>query len=153
MSWKSCPFCVQGSCLFGKANMQRRENNKGHRGYRHPGVCLTHEEWIMAMSRGTGPGKPCSPAMYEVSDWSMHYPKLWEHLVEELFEDGTRRVVSTLLLMGEDGWMKACLNDRAEDRVAWVAGKSMEDCLDALESKLNNGNMEWRRQLPKQRSR
>jgi len=145
MSSQGCPHCEAGWCSLGYANVRRRENNKGHQGYRAPGHSLSVEERIMAMSRSVGPGKPGAPQMYELSDWAVNYPKVWEQLTEELFDDGTKRQVSTLLLLGEDGWFKACLNDRAEGRVGWVSGKTMESVLDALEQKLRDGGMDWRR--------
>lgn len=98
----------------------------------------------MAMSRSVGGAPKAGKVEYELSDWSVHYPQVYSHLVEEVWDDGGKRVTSTLLLLAEDGWIKGCLNDRDAKRTAWVAGRSVEAVLDAFEKKLTDGGMEWR---------
>lgn len=98
----------------------------------------------MAMSRAEKARTAAGAYTYEVADWAVNYPMLWEHLSEEAWEDGSRRTGSTLLLFCEEGMVKGCLNDRGEQRTAWASGKTVEDLFYAFEKRLEQKSMEWR---------
>lgn len=71
-------------------------------------------------------------------------PALWEYLTATRFEDGSVRVCSTLLIFVEDGLWKACLNDRENDRSAWVSAGTWKELLEALERGLASDTAHWR---------
>jgi predicted RNase H-like HicB family nuclease len=70
---------------------------------------------------------------------------LGEYLTLEVWEDGTARRTSTLLMFIEDGVWKVCLRDRANSRTLWRAGESPEEALAALEAALEGDATDWRR--------
>jgi len=71
-------------------------------------------------------------------------PSLLEYLTSVLFEDGSERETSTLLVFTEDGRWKVALNDRQEGRSLWVSGSSFFGALLALEEQLCTGEGDWR---------
>lgn len=72
-------------------------------------------------------------------------PALLEYLVEDRWEDGSARERATLLLFVEDGWWKACLNDRASQRALWASASTLQGVLGTLEECLQQGTGEWRK--------
>lgn len=81
--------------------------------------------------------------------WEKEYPALFEYLTLVVWEDGTARQTSTLLLFFEDGAWKACLNDRENARSAWASGGSPHQAIRALEDALGDDLVEWRRRKDK----
>jgi hypothetical protein len=71
-------------------------------------------------------------------------PGLMEMLTSVSWPDGSRRVASTLLLFSDEGFIKACLNDRDQGLTAWSSGVSLTACLLALEQGLANDSLAWR---------
>ena len=71
-------------------------------------------------------------------------PHVHDHLAEQEWEDGKKRVTSTLLLFCEAGMWKARLNDRSAKISAWVSGESWEALLEAIERGLAAESLEWR---------
>lgn len=76
--------------------------------------------------------------------WSLKWPALCGHLFDLKYDDGTERQTSTLMLLSELGVVKACLNDRDVSRSAWVSGRTVDECLEALESGLVADSLDWR---------
>lgn len=76
------------------------------------------------------------------------YPSTWAYLADTRYEDGEPRETATLMLLAEQGVVKACLNDRDNSRSAWVSGRSVEEALAALEAGLAEGRTEWRGRPP-----
>jgi len=72
------------------------------------------------------------------------FPGIWEYLTRLEYEDGKARQVSTVLIFYEDGAAKVCLNDRDTSQVAWSSGGTIQEALEALEAKLQQGHAEWR---------
>jgi hypothetical protein len=72
-------------------------------------------------------------------------PAVMEYLFLDHWEDGASRETSTLLVFVEDGRVKACLNDRQEERSLWVSSTSFLGALAALEDALRSGGADWRR--------
>lgn len=78
------------------------------------------------------------------SGWALAYPLLWEHLTAVVWEDGSPRETSTLLLFIERMEWKGMLKDRSEGRIGFKSGDTPEDVLHALEASLQSGGMDWR---------
>lgn len=85
----------------------------------------------------------------EDSEFGERWPLLYEHLTSTQWEDGKNRETSTVLLFAEGGVFKACLNDRAEGRVVFLADQSFLGVLDALEAGLRVGPLDWRQRQGK----
>jgi len=71
-------------------------------------------------------------------------PHLHDHLTEQTWEDGKKRMTSTLLIFCEGGMWKARLNDRAVKISAWVSAESWEALLETIERGLAAESLEWR---------
>lgn len=76
------------------------------------------------------------------------FPALLEYLTETRWPDGKPRVTSTVLILCEDGYFKACVNDRANSRTAWCSAKSYAELLVALEKGLQESSLEFRAPRP-----
>jgi len=72
------------------------------------------------------------------------YPALWDYLSEDRFDDGKRREVATVTLFVVDGGFRACINDKANHRVGFVSGATLEGLLASLEANLATDEMDWR---------
>jgi hypothetical protein len=59
-------------------------------------------------------------------------------------EDGKPRVPGSITLFAEQGKLKACCNDKAMNRVGFVAADSLKELLDVLERKLADDSIDWR---------
>lgn len=81
----------------------------------------------------------------EIDEWCVSYPGVWEHLSETSWESGAPRVTSTITVFVEEGLVKICLRDRALFKTAWVSGRSILKALGALETGLEAGSLEWRK--------
>jgi len=77
-------------------------------------------------------------------DFASQYPVLATYLGDEAYDDGAPRRTSTLLLFVQDGLWKACLNDRAAGRSAWVSGEMLTEALSSLENALRTERASWR---------
>jgi len=76
--------------------------------------------------------------------WSAQFPALASHLFDLAYEDGSSRQTSTLMILGESGVVKACINDREALRSAWVSGRTVDEVLAALEAGLQADSLDWR---------
>jgi len=85
-----------------------------------------------------------------VDDLVERYPCLAEHVAANAYdgEPAGTRTTSTLLVFCQDGSWKACLHDRAGDRLAFVAGGSLMDVLTRLEAGLEEDDLDWRKKKP-----
>lgn len=79
---------------------------------------------------------------------AVRWPHLITYLSDSKWDDGAPRETSTLMLLVEDGCLKACLNDRAMQRSLWVAAGGLVAALDVLEGHLEEGSGEWRVKKP-----
>lgn len=139
---EDCPKCYSGR--------RGRAAYRGHYGYRN-GRPFASEDNSMAFVRrpsesdnaraaGDGSGDP---------DFAGQYPALYEYLSLSEFPEGGRRETATLMVLMEDGLYKACLNDRANDRSAWVSGDTFDRVLIRLEAILATDTAEWRKRTGK----
>jgi hypothetical protein len=78
--------------------------------------------------------------------WVAEYPALAEHLGCPRWPDGAVRETTTILLFVEAGAWKACINDRAEGMVAFVAAGGPRTLLERVEKGLVEGTLDWRPQ-------
>lgn len=105
----------------------------------------------MAFVRKPGPGGAGGDTggVPDDPDFAGVYPATWEYLTLAEYPEGGRRETATLMILVEDGLFKACLNDRANDRSAWVSGDSFDRVLTRLEAVLATDTAEWRRRQGK----
>jgi hypothetical protein len=73
------------------------------------------------------------------------FPTLHAYLADTTWETGEERETATLTLFVEEGVFKACLNDRASGRSAWVSGHAFQALLKTLEAGLATDEIVWRR--------
>lgn len=71
-------------------------------------------------------------------------PALTAHLTVSAWEDGEERVTSSVTLFMGQQMLQAALNDRDGGLVAFVTGTSLDGLLDALETGLQRGSLDWR---------
>lgn len=71
-------------------------------------------------------------------------PRLWAYLTQSLWEDGTPRLTSSLLLFEQDGFIKVMLRDRENGLCLWVASPNLSDSFAAVELALSDPTVEWR---------
>jgi len=76
--------------------------------------------------------------------FSKRCPNLFAYLTDDMWEDGTERETSTLLIFEDGGVLKAWLNDRALHRSLWVAGATLQGLLDALNEAVVDPAAGWR---------
>lgn len=139
--WGRCP----GWCGLCYANRRGRANYSGHYGYRvrRP---LEWESVSMVLRRRDVAASSGSEGQGPVEDgFSTLYPNVWEMVSSSAYPDGSRRVMSTLLLFCDGGLVKACLNDRDQGLTAWCSGESVSACLRTLETGLAGDTLEWRK--------
>ena len=98
------------------------------------------------LRRSTGGAPPVTSGDTASMDWCRdRWPALFEHLTATRWDNGEERQTSSLSVFMDSGVLKACLNDKAESRVAFVASASFEGLLDALDEGIQNGSLDWRR--------
>jgi len=73
------------------------------------------------------------------------YPTLYEYLTVTKYNDGSPRVTATLLLFVDDGALKGCLNDRDNNRSAFISAPSLLSLLEQLDIGLREDALDWKR--------
>lgn len=76
--------------------------------------------------------------------WADSHPAIWEYLTLDTTDDGKERVTSMLCVFVEQGCVKVALQDRHEGLSLWVSSQSIPEALEALETRLQSGDGEWR---------
>jgi hypothetical protein len=71
-------------------------------------------------------------------------PILWEYLTKGTYEDGTKRVPSTVKLFVEAGVIKVALQDHDVRRSCFYSGTTIEEALKSVEKHLDVGDADWR---------
>lgn len=135
-----CGFCYEGA--------KGRRFHRGHFGYRdrRPFRCM--EVIDVRKPVASGPGARAAASVNVLAQERVLYPTVFQYLTDAVWDDGSPRETSTLMLLVEDGWLKACLNDRAMGRSLWVTGDALADVLAALELHLASGSGDWRVKKP-----
>lgn len=72
------------------------------------------------------------------------YPVLFEWMTEVEWEGGAAREPLTLILMTEGPAFKACVNDRANERLCWVVASTLTGLLQSVESVLKDEGTDWK---------
>lgn len=78
------------------------------------------------------------------SSFAKEYPALFDYMSETKLPTGGKRETTTILLFVEQGFLKACINDRAYGCVSFVSGEELEALLRSVEERLATDTMEWR---------
>jgi hypothetical protein len=73
------------------------------------------------------------------------YPAICQHMTVLTWPNGGDREVSTLTFSMEDGKLKGCVNDRANEASLWRSGDTIEEVLACLEAALEDNKSTWRR--------
>lgn len=90
------------------------------------------------------PPPPPPGGKHSYSEFERMWPNLLAFLMDETYEDGSRRTTGTLLFFFQDGQFKACLNDRDCARAAFLTAPGVHEACDALEEGLANESLDWR---------
>lgn len=85
------------------------------------------------------------------ADFLKSYPALGEYMMSQAYPDGTPRLLSTLTLFREDGFWKACLNEKDQGLVLFVAEPQFLVVFEALELLLQEDRPPWRKSTSKGR--
>jgi hypothetical protein len=109
------------------------------------------KEFMMALAKPRvavngkllGQGKP------EDQGFEHEWPTVFAYLTDDIWEDGSGRERSTLLIFAEDVF-KCCLIDKDNDCTLWASGRTLEDLLSGLESRLVDPEADWRKRKPPQ---
>lgn len=132
-----CPLCYEGR--------KGRVFHKGHFGYRksRKASCVSMARFLQESSKN-GTIREISESVPVCAIGELH-PCLWEYLTLTAWESGKPRTTATLLAFVEEGKFKICLNDRENQRAAWVSGATFTEAIDRLEAALIASEAEWRR--------
>lgn len=134
--WRDCPLCLRGVDSNGHLEhycelyrRARKREDDERMGLKKP----TDVEVAGAVPQRARSG----------DDWIL-YPTLMEFLTEDRWEDGSPRRTATITLFADAGAVKASLNDRHFDRVAFVTSESIAALLVVLEDKLKASSLDFR---------
>lgn len=126
-------------------NLRGRANHPGHLHCRRKRTSDGDGSRMGLRKPVSNGGYPVGSAGDAPSDAAIMFPALFEMLTATAWEDGSPRTTSSLLLFFEDGWFKACVNDRAAGRTGWATGRSADAALASLEASIANDSVEWRK--------
>jgi len=109
----------------------------------HPTGAPKGKGWLVRRSEASRkPGSLVSKM--GTSSFAVTYPALYEFLSVDCWPDGEPRDCGSLILFVEEGLLKVCLSDRAQDMVAFRSGCDLADCLSSIDSGLQDGSLDWR---------
>lgn len=134
--WASCPLCLRGEVgiLNHTQELNRRHYELMEKEYERMGL----KKPVVAAADGGVPDRA-----QRGDDWVL-YPALMEFLATDSYEDGTPRRTATLTVFTDGGLIKASVNDRDNDGVAFVTSESIAALLVVLEDKLKASSLDWR---------
>lgn len=138
---KWCGYCYagrKGRCFY-----------KGHWGWR--AAARPSHRRVRSVRKPSKPdnGAGSQMARVEATLFSTEFSTLTEWLVENVWEDGTTRETSTLLVFMEEGRWKGCLHDRDGHRSVFLTAGSPEDLFKALDEGLREDSLDWRAKAPR----
>jgi len=99
-------------------------------------------KWIQRQVERTG--KKADALSEAGQKWVEAHEALWEYMTCDEMPDGGERMTSMLVILTENGMVKAALQDRQEGLSLWAAAQSVPEVLDALEARLRAGDGDWR---------
>jgi len=134
-----CPKCY--------SNARGRTNFRGHFAFRVV-KSIYSVEVTMAMKRpATRPAADEGPQDPLDGGLLAEYEMLWQFLVDDRWDDGSPRMLPTLLLFRGENGLTVALNDRDGQQTVFKSGRPLEGLLKALEEGLQEGTLEWRPSL------
>jgi len=89
-----------------------------------------------------GSGLPS--AEFSDDQFRSRFATLYSYLVDQVWDDGSTRETSTLLIFLDAGVLKGCVNDRAMGRNLFVAATSLQGLLVAANEALSSDSPGWR---------
>lgn len=95
---------------------------------------------VIPVGGGKGEAQPFPDERFQKK-----WPAVYEYMTASVDEDGKERKASSLTLFAEDGSLKACFTEKNANAVLFVAGKTLEALLTALEGLLTAQDTPWRR--------
>jgi len=101
------------------------------------------------LRRQSGDPSSASGASFVDVEFQTSYPALSEYLTSAQYPDGTARQLATLTIFREDGFWKACLNEKDQGLVLFVAEGRFGTLLEALELLLQEDHPPWRKSTTK----
>jgi len=144
-----------GWCGLCYSNRKGRSNYRGHSHYR-PGVKWKDYEMVMQhmrrSDRGNGQATPANTAPPDAAT-KQKLPGLWEFLTETEWDVGEPRVTGSITFFAEDGMWKACLSDRDQDLVAFVAADTLTKLFLRADEGIRESKLDWRVSKRSQQSR
>lgn len=141
--------CDASWCGLCYENAKGRANHSGHRGYRRPRPFVLYADvgaWMKKPDRLAPGAVPRAVGRDEA--FAKKYPRLWEHLSEEVWDDGSVRATSTLFLFVDGGKWKCMLKDRSLGLVVFFTADDMVGVLSAAEKALAADSVDWRPDRP-----
>lgn len=131
-------------CVLCWENRKGRTNYRGHWGYRAPRRPYRHPPWEIAKMKRPNSAEGATSEVLQLGEVSSWFPKIVEHLTESVWDDGSPRELSTLMIFADGARWKLCLNDRDQGRVAFMTGGDPEEALTRLEDGLKTDSLDWR---------
>lgn len=89
-----------------------------------------------------GEAKAPKPQLGDKS-FEASFPALWDVMTTNAVKGKPVKTMSVTVFV-EGAEVKACLNDREGEEVAFVSSDTFQGLLDALEGGLVNGTLDWR---------
>ena len=77
-------------------------------------------------------------------DLAQAYPILWAFLTQDVWEDGNRRELGSLLLFAQDNTLKGMVRDKERGCCLWVSAPGLRLLFETIENGLLNPGAEWR---------
>lgn len=78
-------------------------------------------------------------------------PLVWAYLADTRYDDGTIKQQASLTVFVEGHMCKLCLSDKDRSCVAFRAGTTFEEALEAMEKGIAGGTLDWRGSKPLRR--
>lgn len=97
---------------------------------------------LRKVAEAAGSNNGCS--LVVPAELSTEYPAIAEYMSSVAWPDGSEREVSTLTFLLEDGKLKGCINDRANQRGLWRSGDTFAEVLACLECAVSDDRSTWR---------
>lgn len=111
---------------------------------------LSHEErcnmaanYLESLMRSSGRQK--APGKVVIRDLEDTHPAIHAFMTELVLPNGAPRSPCSLLVVAEDGMVKAALLDRDTEQSLWASGDSLGSALAALEGRASDPGADWRR--------
>lgn len=98
----------------------------------------------MAMKRSSAHSPTGLPSQFVDEVFSAEYPTLYEWLRESKWDDGATRKTGAVMILVDGSYLKAWVHDKDGRRSAWVSAESFSLLLQAVDSALAEGRLEWR---------